>query len=386
MQRYIPYSTQFIDEEDIKAVVEALRSDRLTQGPKVEQFEKEVAEYCGAKYAVAVNSGTSALHLACLAAGISKDDEAITSPITFVASANCILYCGGKPVFADIEERTRNIYPQEIRKKITNKTKALIPVHFGGHPCDMEEIQSIAQKNNLTVIEDASHALGAEYKGSKIGSCKYSDMTVLSFHAVKNITTGEGGMVLTNDKKFYDRLLMLRTHGITRDKDKLASKDEGAWYYEMQFLGFNYRLTDIQCALGLSQLKKLDKFIDVKRKIARKYNEAFTSLKEVSIPVEKDGVKSAYHIYPIKLDKKISRKQAFESLIKLGIGVNVHYIPVTFQPYYKELFKFKTGDFPVAESYYKGTITLPLHPKLSDNEVEYVIKSIKDQLKGGTNV
>lgn len=374
----IPYATQCIDEEDIKAVSKALSDSYLTQGPRVAEFERKVAEYCGAKYAVAVNSGTSALHAACFAAGIHAGDEAITSPITFVASANCILYCGGNPVFADIKEDTVNIDPREIKNKINKKTRAIIPVHFAGHPSDLEEIQVIAKENNLAVIEDAAHALGAEYKGSKIGSCKYSDMTVLSFHAVKHITTGEGGMILTNNKNYYDRLMMFRTHGITRDNEKLSNENEGNWYYEMQFLGFNYRITDFQCALGTRQLSKLDRFVRHRREIVKKYNDAFKNLKGVIIPNEKKDVKSSWHLYVIRLNE--NRKKVFESLRNMGLGVNVHYIPVHLQPYYQEL-GYKKGDFPKAENYYRGALTLPLYPSMGKAAVEYVIDVFSKTLK-----
>ena len=265
--KYIPYAKQWILDDDVDIVADSLRSDYLTQGSKVLEFENKTARYCGTKYAVAMSSGTAALHAAAFVAGIKHGDEVITSPITFVASANCVLYCGGKPVFADIEEDTINIDPNEITKKITTKTKAIIPVHFAGHPCDLEEIHDIAKKHNLIIIEDACHALGAEYNDSKIGACKYSDMTVLSFHAVKHITTGEGGMILTNNENYYKRLLMFRTHGITRDPNKIINSDEGDWYYEMQFLGFNYRITDFQCALGISQLQKFDTFLKRRKEI-----------------------------------------------------------------------------------------------------------------------
>lgn len=376
--KQIPYATQWIDDEDIKAVVAVLKSSNLTQGPKVEEFEKAVAEYCDSRYAVAVNSGTSALHIAGLAAGIKEGDEVITSPNTFVASSNCVLYCGGKPVFADIEEDTANIDPDEIIKKITKKTKAIIPVHFAGHPCDLEEIKKIAQKYNLIVIEDAAHALGAEYKKSIIGSCKYSDMTILSFHPVKHITTGEGGMILTNSKKYYEKLLMLRTHGITKDKDMLINKDEGSWYYEMQLLGFNYRITDFQCALGINQLRKLDKFIERRRKIVEKYNKAFSELEEITLPPEREYVKPSWHLYCIRVKK--NRNLVFKKLREKGIGVNVHYIPIYFQPYYRKL-GYKIGACQRAEKYYQETITLPLYPKMSSKNVSFVINKVNETIK-----
>ena len=275
VEYHIPYGRQWIEEDDIQAVIEALKSDFLTTGPRVTQFEKLVAEYTGANYAVAVANGTAALHAACFAAGIGPGDEVITSPITFAASANCVLYCGGIPVFADIDPCTYNIDPNDIRSKITSKTKAIIPVHLAGQPCDMDEIHKIAEQYNLTVIEDGAHALGAEYKGKRIGSL--SDMTTFSFHPVKPITTGEGGIITTNDENLYQKLIMFRSHGITRDP-ALLQKNEGSWYYEQQSLGYNYRITDIQCALGISQMKKLDRFIKTRRKLAQRYCNALENL------------------------------------------------------------------------------------------------------------
>ncbi len=374
----IPYATQWIGEDDIKDVSEALRADYLTQGPRVAEFEKKVAEYCGAKYAVAVNSGTSALHAACFAAGISPGDEVITSPITFVASANCILYCGGKPVFADVQENTINIDPEEIAKKITKKTKAIIPVHFAGHPCDLEEIHAIAKRNDIIMIEDAAHAMGASYKESKIGSSRYSDMTILSFHAVKHITTGEGGMILTNKKDYYEKLLMFRSHGITRDTSKLTNKKEDDWYYEMQLLGFNYRITDFQCALGIQQLRKLEDFIKKRREIVENYNNAFEIFEEITIPTEPSYVKSSWHLFTIRVRE--ARKRIFKALREKGIGVNVHYIPVYWQPYYQKL-GYKKGICPRAEKYYEQAITLPLYPRMKDTEIKYVIDMVKEAIK-----
>ena len=306
----------------------------MTQGPAVANFENEVAGYCGAKYAVAVNSGTSALHAACFAAGISSGDEVITSPITFAASSNAVLYCGGKPVFADISSDTVNLDPDQFKEKITSKTKAVIPVHFSGHPCDMEKIHEVATEKGLAVIEDAAHALGAEYLGSKVGSCRYSDMTVLSFHAVKHITTGEGGMVLTNSEEYYEKLAMFRSHGITRD----GLED---WHYEMHLLGFNYRITDFQCVLGSRQIKKLASYIERRREIVDRYQRAFSKEPSLLLPVEKNGCYSSWHLYCIRV--KGDRKAIFRKLRGLGILVNVHYLPVYLQPYYLEL-GYRTGD------------------------------------------
>lgn len=370
----IPYGRQAIDKEDIKAVVEVLKSDWVTTGPKVAEFEAALCKYTGAKYAVAVSSGTAALHLACLAAEIKQGDEVITSPITFVASANCVLYCKGKPIFADIQEDTANIDPLEIRKKINKRTRAIIPVHFAGHPCDMDEVSSLAKKHGLTVIEDAAHALGAEYKGSRIGSCRYSDMAVFSFHPVKSITTGEGGAVLTNRKDLYQKLVMLRNHGIIR-KRHLKYVSDGPWHYEMLSLGFNYRITDIQCALGLSQLKKLQAFITQRRRIASVYAKRLSELEGLIIPEEKAYVCSSWHLYPLRLTEFGRRRRVFEGLKKLGIGVQVHYIPVYRQPYYQRI-GYKKGFCPKAEEFYRGEISIPIYPSMKNNEINLVINKI----------
>ncbi len=375
--KLLPYGHQWIDEEDIKTVSEVLRSDWITQGPKVAEFEEEFAKYVCAKYAVAVNSGTAALHTACFAAKINKDDEVITTPITFVASANCVIYQGGIPVFADIKEDTLNIDPVEIKKKITRKTKALIPVDFTGRPVDLEKILQIAKNNKLIIIEDASHALGATYKDSKIGSI--SDMTIFSFHPVKHITTGEGGMITTNNREYYERLNLFRTHGITKNKDKLLNYD-GPWYYEMQELGYNYRLTDFQCALGLSQLKKIDRIIQRRREIVKKYNSEFKDMPEIKIPqINPVDSNPAWHIYMIQLSLerlKTDRREIFEALRAENIGVNVHYIPVHLQPYYQKRFGYCPGDFPKAENYYSQAITLPVFPKMSDKAIDDVVVAV----------
>lgn len=368
---YIPYGKQTIDEKDIQAVVEALRSDYLTTGPKIEEFEKRVADYVGAKYAVAVNSGTAALHIACLAAGIKEGDEVITSPITFAASANCVLYCGGTPVFADIDENTYNISPDEIERRVTEHTKAIIPVHYTGQPCDMDAIMDIAGKHNLLIIEDGAHALGASYKGRKIGSIAH--MTCFSFHPVKPITTGEGGMVVTNSEELYKRLILFRSHGITRD-ETMMTEQQGDWYYQQLELGYNYRITDISCALGLSQMDKLDGFLERRRQIAKRYNEAFCDVSQIKIPMQLADCESGWHLYVIQV-KADYRKEIFDNLRKSGIGVNVHYIPVYKHPYYQ-----RNGYADVCckngEVFYERAISLPIFPLLTDVQQDYVIEQV----------
>lgn len=373
---YIPYGKQSIDESDIEAVVQVLKSDYLTTGPKVAEFEKKVADYVGARYAVAVSNGTAALHIACLAAGIGEGDEVITTPITFAASANCVLYCGGTPVFADINPVTYNIEPTEIEKHITSHTRALIPVHYTGQPCDMEAIAAIARKHNLLVIEDAAHALGAEYQGKKIGSL--SDMTCFSFHPVKPITTGEGGMVVTNDEELYKKLILYRSHGITREREWMSS-DEGPWYYEQVALGYNYRITDISCALGISQMDKLDDFIARRRQIAAYYDEAFAGVEGLQIPVQSEDGMSGWHLYMVQVLQK-ERSEVFAKLREAGIGVNVHYIPVYQFPYYQQ---HGYGDChcPHAEQFYENAISLPIFPALTQEQQDYVIEHIKKCLE-----
>lgn len=368
----IQYGRQSIDEDDIQAVVDVLRGDFLTTGPSVREFEKAVCEYTGAKYAVAIANGTAALHASCFAAGIGPGDEVITTPITFAASANCVLYCGGTPVFADINPVTYNIDPEDIRRKITNKTKAIIPVHFTGQPCEMDEIHKIAEEYGLVVIEDAAHALGADYKGKKIGSM--SDMTIFSFHPVKHITTGEGGMIVTNDVKLHERLVLFRSHGITREEG-LMEKNEGGWYYEQLELGYNYRITDIQCALGVSQMRKLDKFVAKRRELVARYNEAFETVDDIICPKQVDGCNNSYHLYVIQVPTG-KRKEMFEQLRAVGIGVNVHYIPVYKHPYYQKI-GYHDVHCPNAEAVYENFITLPLHYGLSFEEQDYVIEMVK---------
>ncbi|MEG1458554.1 MAG: UDP-4-amino-4,6-dideoxy-N-acetyl-beta-L-altrosamine transaminase [Acetivibrio sp.] len=370
---YIPYGTQWIEEEDIQAVVDTLRSDYLTTGPKVKKFEEKVATYVGAKYGVAVANGTAALHLACMAAGIKQGDEVITSPITFAASANCVLYCEGTPVFSDVDRETYNISPAAIRKNITKKTKAIIPVHYTGQPCEMDEIHQIAKEHNLCVIEDAAHALGAEYKGKKVGGL--SDMTCFSFHPVKHITTCEGGMITTNNRELYEKLKLLRSHGITREEENLE-KEEGSWYYEQQILGYNYRISDVQCALGISQMNRIETFVERRQEIAAYYNENLKNIEGLVLPYQKEGCQSSWHLYVIRVKGEV-RKEIFEKLREAEIGVNVHYIPVYKHPYYQ-----KNGYQNVycreAEELYRGIISIPMYPKLTKDQQDDVIQKIKN--------
>ena len=376
--KFIPYSQQHIDEEDIASVVEVLRSDWITQGPKVAEFEEELAAYCGAKYAVAVSSGTAALHLAALAANFGPGEEVITSPITFIATANSVLYTGAKPVFADIDPETICMDPVEVEERVTPKTRGIIPVHFAGQPCDMATIWEFARKNELVVIEDACHALGADYchDGTKyrVGSCAHSHMTCFSFHPVKHLTTGEGGAVTTNDEELYKKLLHLRNHGISKDPG-LMTRNDGPWYYEMHELGFNYRLTDFQCALGLSQLKRVDEFVRRRREIATLYNRTFAAEEEIILPTCAPDAEPSWHLYVIQL-RMLDRSAVFTCLQDKKLGVQVHYIPVHLQPYYQRTLGTREGDCPLAESYYSRAISIPLFPAQSDDDVQYVVDSV----------
>lgn len=373
--KFIPLTIHTIDSNDVKEVENVLRSNRLTQGGKNSDFERALCRYTSAKYAVCVSSGTAALHIACLAAGIKPGDEVIVPSITFVASANCVLYCGAKPVFADIDKDTANIDIDEVKKLINKKTRAIIPVDFTGQSADLKDIHDIAKKNNLIVIEDAAHALGASYYGKRVGSCRYSDMTAFSFHPTKSITTGEGGAVLTNDKKLYEKLLLLRSHGITRDQ-RFLKKNPGPWYYEMQVLGFNYRMTDLQAALGISQLKKIDRFIAKRREITKKYDAAFNHIDWIKPLKIKPNRKTSCHLYVVLIDfKKIkkTRRQFMQSLKQNGIETQVHYIPVYHHPYYKKIMKVSCKN---AEKYYEKALSLPIYPKMSRLEQYYTIKKI----------
>jgi len=372
---YLSYGKQTVDESDIQAVVDVLKGDYLTTGPFVKEFENKVANYVGAKYAVAVSNGTAALHMACFAAGIKEGHEVIVSPMTFAASANAVLYCGGTPVFADIDPVTYNIDPDRIEEKITNKTKAIIPVDFSGQSVDMDRIKEIADKHDLIIIEDAAHALGSEYKRRKVGS--QADMVEFSFHPVKPITTAEGGIVITNSEDLYKKMMIFRTHGITRDQE-ILNENHGPWYYEQQHLGYNYRLTDVQSALGTSQMNRIDDFITRRREIVILYNDAFKDLKELITPFEAEFSNSGWHIYVIKVKPElitVTRKEIFEALQAENIGVNVHYLPVYLHPYYRDL-GYEKGLCPNAEELYENMITLPLFPSMTNEDVTDVIDAV----------
>lgn len=368
----IPYGKQTIDQDDIQAVVDVLKSDFLTTGPKIAEFEQTVADYVGAKYAVAISNGTSALHAACFATGIGPGDEVITTPLTFAASANCVLYCGGTPVFADVDPKTYNIDPEDIRRKITDRTKAIIAVHLAGQPCDMDAIHSIAHEYGLIVIEDGAHALGSVYKGKKVGSL--SDMTTFSFHPVKPITTGEGGMIVTDNEEFYKKMALFRSHGITRD-DSMMTRNDGPWFYQQFDLGYNYRITDIQCALGCSQMKKLDRFLARRKEIVARYNEAFADCDNIITPYQLSDTESGWHLYIVQV-KNCDRRQVFEAMREKGIGVNVHYIPVYMHPYYQE-HGYENVHCANAEEIYSHIISLPLYPGLTSEQQDYVIDTLK---------
>lgn len=368
----IPYGKQTIEQDDIQAVVDVLKSDFLTTGPQIAEFEQTVADYVGAKYAVAISNGTSALHAACFAAGIRPGDEVITTPLTFAASANCVLYCGGTPVFADVDPKTYNIDPEDIRRKITDRTKAIIAVHLAGQPCDMDAIHSIAREYGLIVIEDGAHALGSVYKGKKVGSM--SDMTTFSFHPVKPITTGEGGMIVTDNEDFYKKMVLFRSHGITRD-DSIMTRNDGPWFYQQFDLGYNYRITDIQCALGCSQMKKLDRFLARRKEIVARYNEAFADCDNIITPYQLSDTESGWHLYIVQV-KNCDRRKVFENMREKGIGVNVHYIPVYMHPYYQE-HGYETVHCANAEEIYSHIISLPLYPGLTFEQQDYVIDALK---------
>ncbi|HUA13869.1 MAG TPA: UDP-4-amino-4,6-dideoxy-N-acetyl-beta-L-altrosamine transaminase [Verrucomicrobiae bacterium] len=373
--KLLPYGRQAIDESDIQAVVDVLRSDWLTTGPKVAEFEEAFAVRVGAAHAVSFTSGTAALHASAFAAGLKEGDEAITTPMTFAATANCVLYQDATPVFADVQRDTLNLNPEELRRKISPKTRAILPVDYAGHPADLKAISEIAQKHGLTVIEDACHALGAEYAGKRVGGL--ADMTVFSFHPVKHITTGEGGMVTTNDAEFAETLRRFRNHGISSDARQRQST--GQWHYEMVLLGYNYRLPDFACVLGIEQLKKLDANLSRRREIAAQYTAAFRDIAGVIPPVVGKDVNPAWHLYPIRLDLaklRADRAEIFRALRAENIGVNVHYIPVHLHPYYRERFGFRAGDYPTAEDAYNRLISLPMFHAMSEQDVQDVIAAV----------
>ena len=388
---FIPYGRQNITDKDIDAVVNVLKSDFLTQGPKVPEFEQAIIDQCDVKYALAMNSATSALHAACLALDVGKGDIVWTTPITFVASANCALYCGATIDFVDIDSQTYNLSVQclkqklEVAKKQDKLPKVVIPVHLCGQPCDMATIYKLSQEYGFSVIEDASHAIGGSYQSKPIGNCQYSDITIFSFHPVKIITTAEGGVATTNNKDLAQKMDLLRSHGITRDTELMTNEPDGPWYYQQIDLGFNYRMTEMQAALGVSQIERLQSITDRRHEIAKRYNEKLANL-SVTVPFQIEESYSGLHLYVIRLkldDIKVTHLEVFNALREANIGVNLHYIPVHLQPYYQKHFGFKIGDFPEAEQYYKEAISLPLYPDLTEEQQDYIVKTLKDILKDG---
>lgn len=380
----IPYGRQDITQADIDAVIGVLQSDFLTQGPMVPRFEQQVAQHVGASHALAVNSATSALHIACLALGLGPGDRLWTSPITFVASANCGLYCGAQVDFVDIDPRSYNLCPLALERKLEQAKredalpKVVVAVHLCGQPCDMQAIHALAQRYGFKVIEDASHAIGGKYQGEFIGNGKYSDITVFSFHPVKIITTAEGGMALTNDAELAKKMALLRSHGITRDAQQMTHESDGPWYYQQIDLGFNYRMTELQAALGVSQMERLDQYIARRHQLAARYNDLLVAL-PVTVPWQHADSYSGLHLYVIRLQlDKISKthRQVFESLREQGIGVNLHYIPVHTQPYYAQM-GFKPEDFPAAQDYYREAISIPMFQTMSDEQQDQVVASLR---------
>jgi UDP-4-amino-4,6-dideoxy-N-acetyl-beta-L-altrosamine transaminase len=383
----IPYGRQHIDQSDCDAVVAVLRSDFLTQGPMVPRFEQALAARVGASFAVAVNSATSALHIACLALELGPGDRLWTVPNTFVASANCGRYCGAEVSFVDIDPRTYNLSPTALAASLAEAErtgtlpKVLVAVHFAGQSCEMEAIHAVARRYGIKIIEDASHAVGGRYRGREIGGCVYSDITVFSFHPVKVITTAEGGMALTNDAQLATRMRRLRSHGTTRDPDEMERRGEGAWYYEQLDLGLNYRMTDVQAALGLSQFQRLDEFLGRRREIVRRYDELLSGL-ALTLPFQHPETESAFHLYPVQIDparSAVTRRVVFDRMRAAGVGVNVHYIPVHTQPYYARR-GFRPGQYPQAERYYSQALSIPVHPGLSTSDITYVAAALRQAL------
>jgi perosamine synthetase len=376
----IPYGRQTIDDDDIRAVVKVLQSDWLTTGPKVDEFEQTFTKLVGAKEAVAVSSGTAALHAAMYALAIGPGDEVIVPPMTFAATVNCVVFQGGTPVFVDVDPDTLLIQPDQIKAKITSRTKAVVAVDYTGHPADYDTIKSITRQNGIALVADACHALGASYKGLPVGSL--ADLNAFSFHPVKHIATGEGGMITTDDPEFAQRMRVFRNHGITSDHRQ--REETGSWFYEMVDLGYNYRLTDLQCTLGISQLRKHPNWLKRRREIAQMYNDAFAEFSAVSPLHVENHVDAAYHLYVVQLNldkSQVDRADIFNALRAAGIGVNVHYIPVHLHPFYKNNFDTKTGLCPVAENAYKKILSLPIFPALKDDEVDYVIDSLGQIIK-----
>lgn len=369
----LPYGRQTLTEEDVAAATEVLRSDWLTTGPKVAEFEEAIADYVDARHGVSFSSGTAALHAAVLAAGLKPGDEAITTPLTFCATANAALYGGGTPVFADVRDETLTIDPKEVERRITPRTKALLPVDYAGQPADLDALLALADRHELLVIEDAAHALGAKYRSRMVGSI--SHMSVFSFHAVKHLTTGEGGMVTTNNSDFAQRLREVRNHGI--DSDARTRQAAGHWHYEMTTLGFNYRLTDIACALGLAQLPRLSANLARRRAIAARYGKALATVPSLTLPIVAADVTSAWHLYPVRVDASIDRAEVFNALRAEGLGVNVHYIPVHLHPYYRSRFGYRGGEFPIAETASGRLISLPMFHGMTDEDVDDVIFAVE---------
>ena len=375
---FIPYGTQWIDDDDINEVVKVLRSDWITTGPKIKEFEDALCSYIGCRHCVVVNSGTSALDIAVQALELPNGSEVITTPFTFVATSNAILYNDLKPVFADICSDTFNIDPEDIRRKITKDTKAIIYVDYAGQPCDIKAIREIADEFDLFLIEDACHAIGAEYGGKKVGN--FADLTIFSFHPVKHITTGEGGAVVTDDEGLYERLALLRSHGIDKDAQDRYGPN-ASWAYDMKYLGRNDRMTDFQAALGISQLKKLDGFIDKRNELALRYQELLGDVDDVTLPVVKGNVRHAWHLYTILLDDSVDRDEFFKYMRSANIGVNLHYIPVYRHSYYVDNFGIDARGFPVTEDVFGRIITLPLFPRMSEQQIEYVVTSISQAIE-----
>jgi UDP-4-amino-4,6-dideoxy-N-acetyl-beta-L-altrosamine transaminase len=377
---FIPYGRQSIDDADVAAVVEVMRSDWLTQGPAIERFERSVADYTGARHACAVANATAALHLACLALGLGPGKRLWTSPNTFLASANCGRYCSAEVDFVDVDPRSYNLSVERLEEKLSRAARenrlphVLVTVDFAGQPCEADRIAAIARQHGVRILEDASHAIGATWKGERIGSGRWADITVFSFHPVKIVTTGEGGVALTNDAELHRCLSTLRTHGMVRDAARLERANEGAWYYEQQGLGFNYRLTDLQAALGASQMRRIDAFLAARRRLAARYDRLLAG-SGLTLPWQHPDARSSYHLYPIQVPEAGMRRAVFDGLRAAGIGVQVHYIPVHLQPYYRRL-GFKEGDFPVAEAYYARAISLPMYAALTDAQQDFVVEQL----------